>query len=114
MSKVWDFFKEAGRIAILREDKRSFYLASIGIRGDGAMVKATNAPSQERSRYVHCEHRLAKKLDVGATVFVVRVKANGEFGMAKPCEDCQKILRFKGVKKVYYTVNNNEYKIMVP
>lgn len=42
----------------------------------------------------------------GATIYVARVSKNDEPRMSKPCENCQKALKARGVKKVFYTIDN--------
>lgn len=37
------------------------------------------------------------------TIVNVRVMANGNFGMSKPCINCQKLLKDFGLRTVYYT-----------
>lgn len=49
----------------------------------------------------------ARKIDLtGATIYVARVIKNGEPRMSKPCERCQKALKARGVRKVFYTLDN--------
>jgi len=113
--KIFSFFEIAGKIASSKDDGRSFLLGSIAIRKDGAIVKALNGPSQEPNRLAHSEYRISRQLDIGATVYVARVRLmDGSFGMARPCSSCMKVLRSKRVAKIYYTINDNEYGIIIP
>lgn len=49
----------------------------------------------------------ARKVDLnGATIYVARVIKNGEPRMSKPCERCQKALKERGIRKVFYTLDN--------
>ena len=41
----------------------------------------------------------------GATVYVVRIIKLGDTKMSKPCAMCEEAMRFCGVKKVVYSVN---------
>lgn len=117
---IWRFFAIARRVAIAHDDIRDFYLGAVGIRNDGAIVKASNGPvvmidSDRKSSYpaAHAEFRLSRKLDKGSIVFVCRIKkGNKSFGLARPCKDCQRKLAAKGVKKVYYTINDHEYGVL--
>jgi tRNA(Arg) A34 adenosine deaminase TadA len=114
-NRTWDYFELAGKIAISKNDNRGFLLGGIAIRNDGAMVSAVNSISQEPDRRAHAEYRLAQKIDTGSTIYVARVRLlNGEFAMAKPCHACEKILRSKRVRKIYYTISNNEYGVLIP
>lgn len=40
---------------------------------------------------------------VNAIMYVVRITRNNELAMAKPCKECQKLIKDVGIKKVYYT-----------
>lgn len=97
-----------------REDRREFRLGAVGYRSDGTIVHASNGPTALPDANVHAEVRLAKKLDVGSVVFVARVLANGSLAMAKPCAECEIVLRAKGVSKVYYTTSSGTIESMVP
>lgn len=88
---------------------RQFLLGSIGVRSDGAIVHSHNGRTMKPSRHTHAEHRLARKLDVGSTVYVARVTRSGELANAKPCKTCMTALRRKGVKRVYFTVDQHVY-----
>lgn len=114
--KIWHFFEIAAELATKKKDildKRAYFLGAIGIRQDGTIVASINGSSTSPKRQAHCEYRLASKLDFGATIYVARVrKGDGSFAMAKPCRNCQKVLRSKKVKKVYYTISQNEYGVL--
>lgn len=60
----------------------------------------------------HAEARLAKKLDRGAIVYVVRINRKGKLVMARPCANCLMILKSKKVKKIYYSISENEYGVI--
>lgn len=111
--KLWAHFEMIAKLAASRQDERSFLLGAVGIRKDGVMVQATNGPSRLPCRLAHAEARLCRKLTPGSIVYVVRVRlADGKFGMARPCLSCQKILKSRGIKKVYYSINSTEYGVM--
>jgi len=113
--KIFNYFEIAASMARSKEDGRSFLLGAIGIRSDGVMVKALNSISEVPNRRCHAEYRLASRLDYGATIYVARVKLIDQtFGMSKPCKNCQKMLASRKVKKVYYTISQNEYGIWYP
>ena len=118
---MWKYFDEARKVAIANEDVRDYFLGAIGIRTDCTkLIKACNGPamistSSTRRNYpaAHAEYRLAQKLNKGSIVFVCRVKkGDNSYAMARPCANCQRRLASKGVVKVYYTINDNEYGVM--
>lgn len=109
--KVSKYFKIASRIAKKKsvEDKRTYFLGAIGLRSDGKMVKSTNGSTIYPVPQAHAEARLSNKLDVGSIVYVARVKVDGGLALAKPCQNCQAILKSKGVKLIYYTIADGEF-----
>ena len=95
-------------------DMRCFRIGSVGVRNDGAIVYSRNLSDTNRNRRIHSEYRLARKLDFGAIVFVARVLRDGiTVGMARPCPDCERLLRQMKVRKVYYTIAPDEYGVLV-
>lgn len=112
MSYIRRILAEAALVSRLRKDDRRFYIGAIGLRSDGTKVKACNGNPKEPTRQHHCEFRLSRKLDRGGTVYVARTLADGRLGMARPCEDCEKALRYRGVTKVFYTISDSEYGVL--
>lgn len=112
LRKTINFFEAAGKLAKSKVDKRTFFLGAIGVRKDGTIVRAMNGSTNYPQPSAHAEARLSKKLDKGATVFVARVNAFGEFALSKPCHNCMRTLKARKVKRVYYTVGPNEFEWM--
>lgn len=113
--KIWNYFQMAGRMALSKQDRRTYLLGAIGVRNDGCMVSSMNGPSPVPTREVHAEYKLCRKLDHDAVVYIARVRVgDGAFVNAKPCASCRKMLRSRRVKKVYYTISNTEYGIWYP
>lgn len=50
-----------------------------------------------------------RKVTTGATLYIVRLKADDKLGLAKPCKLCQELLMFVGVKKVVYSDNEGNF-----
>lgn len=42
----------------------------------------------------------------GSSIFVYRQHKNGTLAKAKPCSNCETVIRAMGIKKVYYTDEN--------
>jgi len=113
LRRIFNYFEIAARIASKNRGCRRYLVGAIGIRNDGTMVTAFNGSDHQPNREIHAEYRLCKKLDYDAVVYVARVRVgDGTFAMAKPCKDCQKALKSKKVKKVYYTINDDEYDVL--
>ena len=49
---------------------------------------------------------MAREKTTGATMYVARIGKTGELKMSKPCEMCQQVLAHVGVKKVYYSIDD--------
>lgn len=57
--------------------------------------------------YLHAEIdclRKAGKRAKGMDMVIVRIKANGDLGLAKPCEGCARAIKFFGIKNTYWSV----------
>ena len=52
-----------------------------------------------------CVAGVDRSKTAGANIFVVRVNRMGELRLSKPCPMCHDVLKFTGVKKVYYSTN---------
>lgn len=111
--KIYNYFEIAAKLSTKRKDRRYFHLGAVGVRSDGVMVKSANGSTMEPHPECHAETRLSKKLDVGSIVYVARVTKNGEFALAKPCKNCQRTMRARGVKEVYYTTTNKTFEKLV-
>lgn len=42
-------------------------------------------------------------------IVVVRLTKNGNLGLAKPCEICERALRFYNIKRVWYSTNEGTF-----
>lgn len=105
--EIFNYFERAGKLTAAQKRGRAFLIGAVAVRYDGAIVSAINSASEIPNRLLHAEYRLAKKLDVGSTVYVARVRLlDGEFGLSRPCWDCEKILKSKGVRKIFYTIDH--------
>jgi pyrimidine deaminase RibD-like protein len=46
----------------------------------------------------------------GATLIVVRIRKDREYGLSKPCHTCEKFIKECGIRAVYYSTNDpNNY-----
>lgn len=64
--------------------------------------------------------QVRSKIDLsGAKIFVVRKhldfsKCDSKLAMSRPCVICEQVLLAYGIKKVYYTIDDNHYGVMTP
>ena len=105
------------------DDPRSFWLGCIGLREDGVLVAAKNGSvafttTVENYQLVpssHAEGRVLRKLGKNGTIYVARVsKKDRTLAMARPCGMCQVRLKAFNVKRVYYTINSEQYGVWMP
>lgn len=98
------------------KQRQGYYLAAVGVRRDGAIVRATNKATRAKQNLpvpsTHAEARLCRKLDVGAEVYVARVVGDGSWALSRPCERCCLALMARRVRRVYYTIAPGEYGVM--
>jgi len=62
--------------------------------------------------HLHAEMDVLRFAKPGDVVYVLRFLANGELTMAKPCRFCQGFLAEAGIKKVYYSDWDGNFKKM--
>lgn len=104
------YFALAKAEALKASKSQHYFFGAVGIRSDGKIVKSRNIPNPEINVDCHAEARLSRKLDIGSTVFVVRVgKKNNNLLPACPCISCQRKLRAKKVKNIYYSLDDNTW-----
>jgi tRNA(Arg) A34 adenosine deaminase TadA len=119
-----DYFTMAANVALptTDNDPRNFWIAAIGIREDGTIVSAKNGAVQSTDtknyQFIpesHAEGRALRKLGKGGILYVARVaKFNRHFAMSRPCQMCAIRIKAYNVKKVYYTINENQYGVWTP
>jgi len=107
------YMEMAANYARTIDDGRNFRLAALAIRTDGVIVKSTNLSTQLPQPRGHAEARVMLKAGWGSTVYVARVMKNGELALSKPCANCERMMRARGVKKVYYSISQNEYGCLI-
>lgn len=108
------YLRMASRVSIKGNWKRKAHIGVVALRKDGAVVQSYNGTATDVCPTAHGEARIASKLDVGSVVYVARVRRdNGKLAMAKPCPNCERVLRLRGVKRVEYTINEHEYGVIV-
>jgi len=101
-------------------DKRGFWLGCVGIRQDGTKICSQNgavcsSSIVENYQLIpesHAEGRALRKMDRGGVLYVARVKKQDRsLAMSMCCGMCATQIKSAGIKKVYYTISNNQYGI---
>lgn len=113
LRELAELAREVDSLADPVYDHREHRLVAIGLRSDGQMVFSRNQAAPQISKSSHAEARLARKLDVGSVVIVVKVRTSGNLALAKPCASCETRLRSKGVSAVWYSTNAGSFRKMV-
>lgn len=95
-----------------RPGRQKFYLSCMGIRHDGVKVYSRNTTYRGTNPKTHAEIRVLRKIGSGTVIFLARVSADGDWRMARPCQNCQNVLGHHGIKRIYYTVGPGEFGTM--
>ena len=107
------YFKLATKIAMENSEGKHYCFGAVGIRSDGCIVTSHNIKSPIQDVNCHAEARLTRKLDVGSIVYVTRVNRSGTRMLnARPCTGCQFKMKNRGVKRCYYSINDNEFGVV--
>ena len=99
----------AAKAAKVGTDIRQYAIGVVAIRFDGSVVITRNAPARDHSPSLHAEARALKRAGMGAKLFVARMSTTGKMALAKPCKECQKLIRSMRCKSVLYTVDNEHW-----
>lgn len=78
--------------------------------------KQFNIKHYQRYPYAHAESHLVSKLlntynaiDTNLSIVVLRFNKQGKILLSKPCKNCQKILDALGLKKVYWSIDEQTF-----
>ena len=119
-----------------QSDHKTFHVGAVLVKGGSIINTSCNKVQWNSfaSRFAHLKTRknqgkrpehasvhaeigtilgLSRSLTKGADLYVVRVKSNGEYAMARPCGMCRGALTAVGVRRVFYTVNETEIEKMI-
>jgi len=118
MSKVERYFRLAKTIAAkgdIPDIKRKCRLGAVGVRSDGTIVTANNIPCRKPNNRArsHAEARLVRKLNHGSEMYVVRILRNNALSNARPCIKCQNAIRLRGIRRVYYSISDSQYGVII-
>lgn len=87
-------------------------LISKGYNSSSKSIKKLHPKFQKWHGSVHAEVDAiikAKKNLKGCDMIIVRVNRKNELKLAKPCSDCMKYMKYVGIRKIFYTINNYPY-----
>ncbi len=85
---------------VIRAAANTWKHSSLGTRFRNVKLgKAT------RHAEVSCVTGIDKELTDNALMYVVRIGRGGDLRMSKPCEMCQAVLSFVGIRSVIYSID---------
>lgn len=102
--------------AVLFSGKR---MISCGINKRGALRWARKAYIDIRSEKtwrksyanihaeINCLNNIDREMYRGKDIAVVRIHKNGRLANSRPCECCQRVLRQRGIKRIYYSIDDD-------
>lgn len=114
-------YLEFGRKVAETSNFHDYRHGAVLVRGKSIISSSPNKNSHARfgrrfrkRNHGHATHHaeigcilgLDRSVTKGSTVYVVRLSKTGEFKMSKPCEMCHEALKYVGVRKVVYTVDD--------
>lgn len=101
--------------------------AAVIVKGGNILSIGINRPkmnsyvkfygNHENCGSIHAEldaiFRVRRKIDLsGCKLYVARLTKRGVVGMSAPCGMCKRVIQSYGIKRVYYTVDENTYAVM--
>ncbi len=104
-------------------DSKDYGHGAVLAKGSNIINIATNKNSHarfgKRFRKRDCGHTthhaelgcvlgIDRSVTKGSVMYVTRIGKKGELRMSKPCEMCEAVLKHVGVKKVIYSINEDE------
>tara|TARA_S200002703_G_scaffold151548_1_gene151102 strand:+ start:44 stop:445 length:402 start_codon:yes stop_codon:yes gene_type:complete len=116
----------AARVAESSENKE-YRHGAILVKGNNVLNAASNKNAHARfgkrfrrrdkgdSTYhaeLGCVLGLDRSVTRGADLYVVRVGRAGALRLSKPCHMCEAALRHVGIRRVYYSIDENEFGCM--
>jgi len=101
----------AKKIAV-KDDCRQYRFGVVGVRRGGTIVVSRNIPTRHPEPRAHAEARVVRKLNRGSTIYVVRIDRKNRLTTARPCKDCQMIMKSSGVKRCFYSISETEFGVL--
>lgn len=101
-AKKSTFFPRIG--AVVFKGKKIYGVGHNEIRSSSLSMK-----HRHRQESLHAEQAALLNLDwtklKGCSILVIRVGKSGKLGMCKPCPMCEKLIKYVGIKNIYYTTS---------
>jgi pyrimidine deaminase RibD-like protein len=111
---ISSIFKLAKNVAKLSTHKRCKLGAVIVVNGTPVAVGTNRGKTDPNAPFTGLRAEVvalgnAEKINLkGAILFVYREKKDGSLGLSKPYKYCEEALRLKGIKRVFYTIDEKK------
>ena len=69
-------------------------------------------PTQTMHAEVACIHGIPDETFQGKDILVVRINRSGDLANSKPCNNCQRLMKLKGIRRCYYSIGPNQLGLM--
>jgi deoxycytidylate deaminase len=91
----------------LKGSHSKFRHGAILVKNNKVISCGRNRDTFRQNRCIHAEEDAikgcTKKQCIGATMFVVRIKADLTLGLSKPCKRCKIIIEKAKIERVFYS-----------
>lgn len=94
--------------------RKKFIFGAVSVRHDGSITVSNNICTKTPNKNAHAEKRVLAKAGMGSVLYLVRLRRDGTWGSAKPCKHCQQLIKNKKVRKVVYSISENNYGVWYP
>ena len=102
---------ETQKVVALATIGKNLFSFDVNRRGEG-IISDFSTHAEERLvnklRKINAQYRFRDKL----TFFVIRFRRIGGLGLAKPCDGCKNLLRYNGIKEIFYSTNEGSFERM--
>ena len=103
----------------MKSDFKQHRLGAVIVKGKRILSTGFNKygyDSFSKKSTVHAEANAVLKLLkqrrladlVGSEIYVTRYTPGGRVGLARPCDDCLRLIHAVGISKIHYTTNTGE------
>jgi len=96
----------------INESTCNIQMIALIVKGGKILSYDTNKVGH-RNKSIHAEANALRNLirqknsGEGADIFIYRLLANGNYGLARPCEDCMEYISKAGIKRIWYSDYGN-------
>ena len=109
-------FERIARSDVLKSDLHRHNISAMIVKGGQIVSRGVNRHHRDGS--IHAEvsaltQMIRRKASPeGCEIHVYRFMADGSYGLAKPCQACQRALLEAGIKRVWYSDYDNQMKTL--